>query len=77
MGRKNPDSIKFTPEGVEGYVNYSGALSDVLQRFVMGIKSGMSYMGARNFQELREKAKFTIISANSGVLSNVHGIQKY
>jgi hypothetical protein len=30
MGKKLPDSIGFTPEGVEGYVNYSGALSDVL-----------------------------------------------
>ncbi len=77
MKKKLPDSIGFTPEGVEGYVNYSGTLADVLKRFVMGIKSGMSYVGARNIQELRKKAKFTIISSNSFVMSKVHGIQKY
>ena len=48
MNGKIPDSIKFSAEGVEGYVHYSGALSDVLLKFVLGIKSGMSYMGARN-----------------------------
>jgi len=53
MGKKNPDSIGFTPEGVEGYINYSGSLKSVLMRFVMGIKSGMSYVGARSIKELR------------------------
>jgi IMP dehydrogenase/GMP reductase len=48
MNAKVPDSIKFSAEGVEGYVHYSGSLSDVLLKFVLGIKSGMSYMGARN-----------------------------
>ena len=46
MQKKAPDSINFTPEGVEGYVHYSGKLKDVVWRFVMGIRSGMSYMGA-------------------------------
>ena len=52
-------------------------MKDVVWRFVMGIWSGMSYMGARNLKELRERAKFTLISSNSGTMSKVHGIQKY
>lgn len=75
MGKKMPDSIGFTPEGVEGYVNYCGPLKDVLTRFVMGIKSGMSYMGARNIEELRKNAKFTLISSNSFTMSKVHGVK--
>lgn len=62
MNKKLPDSIKFSAEGVEGYVHYSGSLEDVLLKFVLGIKSGMSYMGARTIKELREKVKYTIIS---------------
>ena len=70
-----PDSMEFTPEGVEGYVNYCGPLKDVLNRFVMGMKSGMSYMGARNIVELRKNARFTLISNNSFSMSNVHGVK--
>lgn len=51
--------VKFNAEGVEGFVNYIGKLENVLQQYVMGIKSGMSYMGAKNIKELREKVKFT------------------
>lgn len=76
MGLKKPDSLGFTPEGVEGYVNYCGPLKNVLQRFVMGIKSGMSYMGATDIEELRKRAKFTLISNNSVTISNVHGVKK-
>ena len=31
----------------------------------MGIKSGMSYMGAKSIKELRENVRYTIISPNS------------
>lgn len=77
MNKTNPDSLKFTAEGVEGFVNYCGSLSNVLHKFGMGIKSGMSYMGASSIVELRKKAKFTLISHHSSVESNVHGIKKF
>lgn len=48
MKTEAPDSIKFSAEGVEGFVNYTGNLASVLERFVLGIKSGMSYVGARS-----------------------------
>lgn len=75
-GAKQPDSLKFSAEGVEGFVNYCGSLSTVLNKFSMGIKSGMSYVGARSISELRDKVKFMIISPASITESNVHGIKK-
>ena len=42
----------------------------------MGIKSGMSYVGAKNLKELVEKSKFTLISSNSLLESYSHSVQK-
>ena len=57
-GEKEPLAEKFTPEGVEGYIPYAGKLEGIVQQFIAGIKSGMSYCGAFNLMELKEKAKF-------------------
>ena len=43
----------------------------------MGIKSGMSYCGSYNIEELRKKVKFTLISSSSIVESNVHGVKRF
>lgn len=74
MKTKEPNGLEFTPEGVEGYVNYSGSLANVLNGFVMGIKSGMSYSGAKNLKELRQKGKLTLISQSGLKESFSHGI---
>lgn len=52
----------YTPEGVEGWVEAKGPVKDVLQQLGAGIRSGCSYVGARNLQELREKAEFIQIT---------------
>lgn len=52
----------YTPEGVEGWVEAKGPVSDVLQQLGAGLRSGCSYVGARNLTELREKAKFIQIT---------------
>lgn len=44
------------PEGVEGRVPLSGPVEGVLKNLVWGIRSGISYAGARNLAELRENA---------------------
>jgi len=43
---------KFSAEGVEGYIPYSGGLEQVITKFTQGIQSGMSYVGARTLPEL-------------------------
>lgn len=45
-------------EGVAHHVDYHGPVHDVIHNLCRGIKSGMSYSGARNLQEFRAKALF-------------------
>ena len=47
-----------TPEGVASYIPFKGSVLDVLGDLEGGIKSGMSYTGARNLTELRHKAEW-------------------
>jgi len=56
---------KYTKEGVSGYVNEKGPVADVLKQLIGGIKSGMSYIGAKNLEELKEKAVFIPVSGNT------------
>lgn len=58
IGSEEPSSTNFTPEGVEGYIPYAGPLAGVLNQFVQGIKSGMSYNGAHSIPELQKKVQF-------------------
>lgn len=51
-------SFKRVPEGVEGYVEYRGPLSRVVDVLVSSLKQGMGYVGARNLEELRRRAVF-------------------
>jgi IMP dehydrogenase len=60
------DPRKIVPEGVEGRVPYRGPLSETVHQLVGGLRSGMGYVGARNLQELREKARFIRVT-NSGL----------
>ncbi len=43
----------MTPEGIEGFVPFSGSVSDVINDIAGGIRSGMGYLNAARIQELR------------------------
>lgn len=58
QNKEEPDSLKFTSEGVEGFVPYCGPLEDTLKQLCDGIRSGMSYIGAKTISESRELVKF-------------------
>lgn len=53
---------QIVPEGVESYVPYRGKVEEVINQLVGGLKSGMSYCGARNIEELRRNARFIRIT---------------
>lgn len=55
--------FKKVPEGVEGYVEYRGALREVVEFLIGSLKQGMGYLGARNIRELKRKAKFVRITS--------------
>ena len=54
-----------TPEGISTTVAYKGSAKSVLKDLDGGIRSGLSYTGARNLFELRTKAQF-IKQTNAG-----------
>ncbi len=61
-------------EGVEGLKSYKGRLADVMFQYVNGLKRGMGYVGAKNIEELRNKADFIRISGSGKDESHPHNI---
>ncbi|MFN2114575.1 MAG: IMP dehydrogenase [Anaerolineae bacterium] len=49
---------RVVPEGVEATVAYRGPVEDILHQLVGGLRSGLSYGGARTIEELQENAEF-------------------
>ncbi|WP_313757917.1 IMP dehydrogenase [Tissierella sp.] len=68
------DTKKYVPEGVEGRIHYRGPLGDVVYQLVGGLKSGMGYVGAKNTEELQDKARFIKITSASLVENHPHDI---
>ena len=68
------DTKKYVPEGVEGRIHYRGPLGDVVYQLVGGLKSGMGYVGAKNIEELQEKARFIKITSASLIENHPHDI---
>lgn len=58
-------SDKIFEEGVEGLVPYKGSVIKVLKKLTCGTRRSMWYLGAKNIDELRKKARVTIISSNT------------
>jgi len=52
------DIVDYVPEGVESMVPYQGTTKEVLNQLVGGLRSGMSYCGARTLEELKNNAEF-------------------
>lgn len=61
------NELRYTPEGISGYVEEKGPVAGTLKRLIGGIKSGFSYSGARNIQELHERAEFIEVSHGTHV----------
>ena len=57
----------YTVEGIEGWVEERGPVSNILDRLRGGIISGLSYVGARDLGQLRLKAKFIEVSNRTSV----------
>ena len=60
--KKQKDTSKYVPEGVEGYVKYKGKVDSVIYKLVGGLKSSMGYLGAKQIKNLRDKPRFVKIT---------------
>ena len=61
-----------TPEGVASYIPYKGSVRLILEDLKGGIKSGLSYSGARNLDELRNKAEWALQTSAGTTESGTH-----
>jgi IMP dehydrogenase/GMP reductase len=68
--------LDYVPEGVEVTFEYLGPLEITLNQYAGGLKSGMSYCGARSVEELWEKAEFILISAAGAAENKPHARSK-
>lgn len=53
---------KVSAEGIEALKEVSGTVDEVLQTLCGGIQSGMGYVGAKNLEDLRTKARYIRVS---------------
>ncbi len=65
---------KSISEGVEGWVPYRGAITEILSEFVGGLKAAMGYVGAKTIPEMAEKAKLALITERGAQEINPHDI---
>ncbi len=66
----------MVPEGVEATVPYRGPVDSILTQLVGGVRSGMSYAGARTIAELREAAEFLMITRAGLEESGPHDVNE-
>jgi IMP dehydrogenase len=66
--------LEIVPEGVEAVVPYRGGVTDILHQLLGGLRSGMSYGGARTLAELVENAEFIRITPAGREESGVHDV---
>jgi IMP dehydrogenase len=63
-------------EGTQGLVLLEGPLEDVVSKYVMGLRSSMSYSGAWNINEFHDKAVFLPITVNGSTENGAHNWHK-
>ena len=64
-------------EGVSIDVPYRGDAGVVIDEIVDGLKSGCSYVGAMNLNELRDKGMFIEVSSSGYIEGTPHGASDY
>jgi len=73
VGWKKADASKVVAEGEASIVAAKGSYEYILGQLLGGLKSGMSYVGALNIQELCEKGRFIKVTPNTLVENRPHG----
>lgn len=64
-------------EGIESIVPYKGKLSDLIEKYSANIRSGFSYSGAKDINELWKNAKFVRMTSQGLRESGAHDVLLY
>ena len=72
--KKQKDSSKYVPEGVEGFVKYKGDVRSIIYKLIGGLKSSMGYLGSKTIIKLRNIPQFVKITKALFYESMVHNV---
>ena len=68
------DLNDYVPEGVEAMVPYKGSVVEIIRQVVGGIRSGLSYCGAKTISEMQSNAEFVKITPAGYTESQPHDV---
>ena len=74
--KKNKNTSKYVPEGVEGIVKFKGPVNKIIYKLIGGLRSSMGYMGSKTIKELQKKGEFVKITKAGFYESTVHNIDQ-
>jgi len=74
--KKNKNTSKYVPEGVEGIVKFKGPVNKIIYKLIGGLRSSMGYMGSKTIKELQKKGEFVKITKAGFYESAVHNIDQ-
>ena len=68
------DLNDYVPEGVEAMVPYKGSVVEIIRQLVGGLRSGLSYCGAKTILQMQQNADFVKMSPAGYKESNPHDV---
>jgi IMP dehydrogenase len=68
------DLNDYVPEGVEAMVPYKGSVVEIIRQMVGGLRSGLSYCGAKTIPEMQMNADFIKITSAGYIESQPHDV---
>ena len=68
------DLNDYVPEGVEAMVPYKGSVVEIVRQLAGGLRSGLSYCGAKTILEMQNNAEFIKMSSAGFIESQPHDV---
>jgi IMP dehydrogenase len=72
--QEDVDSEKLVPEGIEGRVPYKGAVINVIDQLIGGLRQSMGYVGCRTIEKMQKDSQFVEITNAGMTESHVHDV---
>lgn len=71
---ESDDLNDYVPEGIEAMVPYKGSVVEIVRQLAGGLRSGLSYCGAKTIPEMQKNAEFVRMSPAGYMESQPHDV---
>lgn len=68
------DLNDYVPEGIEAMVPYKGSVVEIVRQLAGGLRSGLSYCGAKTIAEMQKNAEFIKMTSAGIIESQPHDV---